>query len=135
MAVADASTILKIKVTNPYWKGPLALPFVKDFARQGAVRRTERSFWVVEPTGNYAEDIATGHRIAVMALTYARDKDARSVLAPIIYSMVKIDRKLTGIEVGFVSAIMELALLAFTERRGLLGPMAILNDVVARAST
>ena len=83
-----------------------SLPFVADI---GTGRSKERSFWHVQPTGDYGTDCATGERYAHQAVMYIRLTGFRPLLGWVLFAMPNKDTR-TGIEVGFLSEVSKLLL-------------------------
>lgn len=89
----------EVKVTN--------LPFVKDI-KKTKKKEAYRSFWNVKPTDDYGVDCRTGGEYAIEYYQYRlMTGDGHSFLTWIISEMPK---DLTGIEVGFLSTLDDLAI-------------------------
>jgi hypothetical protein len=72
------------------------LSFVKDFKKG-------RCFWNVKATGDYGADCRTGNRLGLEYLAFEeRDHDGPGHLQHIVMDM---PRKLTGIEIGFLTMV------------------------------
>lgn len=98
----------------------LALPFVRDTTlREQAAGAAPRSFWSVQPTGNYGLDCATGARYAALALDFMVAANSPQILQWAVCDMMTAGRSHSGIEVGFLSVFGRLA--ARTHARANLG--------------
>lgn len=88
----------------------LALPFVcdrdEDELEDGEARR---SFWSVQPSGNYGADCETGARYAALALDHMTRAKLPQLLQWAVFDMMSLDRPYCGIEVGFMSAFGRIA--------------------------
>jgi hypothetical protein len=82
------------------------LPFVKDAAPKSR-SDLRRSFWHVEPTGDYGEDCRIGHRYAIEYLRYELgERESPGYLGWIVKDMPD---KFGGIEVGFLNMVGRVA--------------------------
>jgi hypothetical protein len=86
-----------------------ALPFVFDHAPKSRID-PRRSFWHVEPLGDYKEDCRTGSRYAIEYLRLVADDDrfdGGGYLAMIVDHMraALAEKERSGIEVGFLQTI------------------------------
>jgi hypothetical protein len=61
-----------------------------------------RCWWHVKPTGDYGADCATGEKLGLEYLAFEAEDDGGGNLALIVKDM---PRKLTGIEVGFLTMV------------------------------
>lgn len=82
-------------------KDVITLPFVKDIGKgKGKVR----TFWNVEPTGDYLTDTNTGLKYGMLALEYMKERDLAPLLGWCVCDMMRsFDDKNKGIEIGFLS--------------------------------
>lgn len=88
----------------------LALPFVRDTTlREQAAGAAPRSFWSVQPTGNYGPDCATGARYAALALNFMVAANSPQILQWAVCDMMTAGRSHSGIEAGFLSVFGRLA--------------------------
>jgi hypothetical protein len=91
----------------------LALPFVRQTTlREQAAGAVPRSFWDVQPTGNYGPDCATGARYAALALDFMVAANSPQILQWAVCDMMTAGRAHSGIEVGFLSTFGRIAALA-----------------------
>jgi hypothetical protein len=82
----------------------LSLPFVRDPAgREHTVGTRPRCFWHVATTGDYGADCALGARYAAAALDYMAAANAPHILQWAVFDMMAMQRRRSGIEVGFLS--------------------------------
>jgi hypothetical protein len=90
-------------MTEPRKPHPIeSLPFVFDQAPKSRTN-PKRSFWHVEPTGDFHKDCRKGSEFAFELLRYEQEeKSGTSFLAMIVRQM---PRDLSGIEVGFLETI------------------------------
>lgn len=95
----------------------LALPFIRDnSADERASGANPRCFWSVAPTGSYSVDCATGAHYAALAVDYMVAARSPHLLAWSVIDMMALNRRHSGIEVGFVSAFGRLATEAYAAR-------------------
>ena len=95
----------------------LTLPFVTDSNdEERASGANPRCFWTVEPTSNYRADCETGAHFAALALDYMVATRSPHLLTWSIIDMMALNRRHSGIEVGFVSAFGRLATVAHAAR-------------------
>jgi hypothetical protein len=80
------------------------LSFVVD-RPQPSDKSFPRTFWSVTATGDYTADCATGVRLGREYLDYEKREHEGPPLLPWI--VADMPRDLTGIEIGFLSAIAE----------------------------
>lgn len=57
--------------------------------------------WSFEPSDDYADDCATGHRLASEFLAFQKDPAFAPSLGWVVQSIAKLDRSLSGLETGF----------------------------------
>ena len=88
----------KSRTKSPYEH----LSFIADRKKAGLpAGRFPRCFWNVKPTGRYEEDCDTGGRLALEYLSFIA-----AGYAPDLQGIVAdMPRKLTGIEVGFLTMV------------------------------
>ena len=95
----------------------LALPFVRDHdddeMQDGQARR---SFWSVQPSGHYGTDCETGARYAALALDHMMRAKLPRLLQWAVFDMMTLNRRYSGIEVGFMSAFGRIATQAHAAR-------------------
>lgn len=89
--------------TDPSLISVTDLPFVKKYGKKDEFRH---SFWEVKPSGIYPQDCSTGRQYAQDAIYYIRATGTTALLGWIVFDMPK-GNDVTGIEVGFLSAISE----------------------------
>lgn len=65
--------------------------------------------WVVNPTGQYPADCATGRAYAIELIDYMRTHDGASLLVNIVQAMAATGQPFSGIEIGFITTISECA--------------------------
>jgi|HubBroStandDraft_1064217.scaffolds.fasta_scaffold274257_2 hypothetical protein len=99
-------------VTNPIVDHPVArLSFVASRDGMTLPKWTEgqlpRCFWHVKPTGDRLADEATGHVLALECLAYQEADSHGLPLPPGI--VADMPRKLTGVEIGFLSVMSHAA--------------------------
>lgn len=95
---------------NPLSHAVLALPFVRNTTlREQAAGAAPRSFWDVQPTGDYGPDCATGARYAALAIDYMVAANSPQILQWAVCDMMTAGRAHSGIEVGFLSVFGRLA--------------------------
>lgn len=82
----------------------LTLPFVVDLREEGTPRR---SFWSVKPTSDYLDDIRAGRLMAVEWLNLS--KSGAFNAPPLAWVVREMPRDLTGVEIGFLALIGEVA--------------------------
>lgn len=88
----------------------LSLPFVRDTsAQEQAAGAAPRCFWHVMPTGDYGADCATGASYAELALDYMVAANSPQILQWAVFDMMTVNRRHSGIEVGFMSAFGQIA--------------------------
>ncbi|MBQ2260196.1 MAG: hypothetical protein II336_02370 [Loktanella sp.] len=89
----------------------LALPFVRDTtAAERALGADPRTFWSVQPSGNFGSDCTVGAGYAEAALDYMVAANAPEILSWAVFDMMRLPRMRSGVEVGFLSAFGRLAL-------------------------
>ncbi|WP_298372650.1 hypothetical protein [Azospirillum sp.] len=86
---------------------PLSLSFMRD-APAGKRGKTERNFWTVASSGDYAADVETGFRYAQEALAAMREHRMPVMLNWIVRDMIAAGQ-FGGIEVGFLEVIGQAA--------------------------
>ncbi len=95
---------------NPLSHAVLALPFVRNTTlREQAAGAAPRSFWDVQPTGDYGPDCATGARYAALALDFMVAVNSPQILQWAVFDMMTAERAHSGIEVGFLSTFGQIA--------------------------
>jgi len=95
---------------NPLSHAVLALPFVRNTTlREQAAGAAPRSFWDVQPTGDYGPDCATGARYAALALDFMVAVNSPQILQWTVCDMMTAGRAHSGIEVGFLSTFGQIA--------------------------
>ena len=91
----------------------LSLPFVRATTR--AERRAgmaPRTFWSVQPSGDYAKDCGTGALYGKLALDHMIQPNAAPLLKWAVIDMMRLGRDPTGIEVGFLTVFERQAKMA-----------------------
>jgi hypothetical protein len=88
----------------------LALPFVRNTTlREQAAGAAPRSYWDVQPTGDYGPDCATGARYAALALDFMVSSRSPQIFQWAVCDMMTAGRAHSGIEVGFLSTFGQIA--------------------------
>jgi hypothetical protein len=88
----------------------LALPFVRNVTpREQAAGAATRSFWSIQPTGDYGQDCATGARYAALAFETMASTRTPQILQWAVLDMMTAGRTHSGIKVGFLSAFGQIA--------------------------
>jgi hypothetical protein len=88
----------------------LALPFVRNTTlREQAAGAAPRSYWDVQPTGDYGPDCATGARYAALALDFMVSSRSPQIFQWAVFDMMTAGRAHSGIEVGFLSTFGQIA--------------------------
>ncbi len=85
------------------------LPFIRDRAPPARFTPSSprpRSFWHVEPTGDYASDLQTGQAYADAAIGFIRATGFRPLLGWIVRDMIAAGQD-SGVEIGFVDRIAD----------------------------
>lgn len=82
----------------------LMLPFVRDACA------APRSFWAVQPTGNFIADCAVGSGYAGAALDYIVAANAPEILSWAVFDMMRLGRARSGVEIGFLTSFGRAAL-------------------------
>lgn len=111
MATEKSSTrarTRKISTVRTLKREPHPLPFVQDLSND------TRSFWVVNPCGDYSLDCALGRQYAYQTLEYIRKNDMTPLLFWIVRDMPK---NHSGIEVAFCEVFSYAAAFPFSSQR------------------
>lgn len=97
----------------------LALPFVRDrTAAELATGATPRCFWSVHPSGIYGADCETGAAYAALALNCMARSNLPQLLQWAVFDMMALNRRHSGVEVGFLSVFGQIARQAHGASKG-----------------
>lgn len=84
------------------------LPFVKDI---GKGKKTKRTFWHTESTGDYMKDWALGERYGMLALEYMMKNGETNILGWSVLAMQETNiEEAKGIKLGFLSFMARAAM-------------------------
>lgn len=104
-SMALPSDRLSLAATDHHDHPVLALPFVRDTTpEERALGADPRTFWSVQPSGNFGRDCALGAEYAAVALDYMVVANAPEILPWAVFDMMRLQRASSGVEVGFLSA-------------------------------
>lgn len=104
-AMADDNDSLNLTAADHHPHPVLALPFVRDTTpAERALGADPRTFWSVQPSGNFGRDCAVGAEYAAVALDYMVVANAPEILVWAVFDMMTLQRPRSGVEVGFLSA-------------------------------
>jgi hypothetical protein len=121
--VGDAFHAFSQDVRPP--NDPTVLPFITDATEdERAAGAAPRCFWSVSPSGNYGADCATGARYGALALDYMSVNGTPQIMQWAVFDMMSMDRRHSGIEVGFLSTFGRAATSAHGRRTLLEGVAA-----------
>lgn len=91
----------------------LSLPFVREATRaERHAGMAPRTFWSVQPSGDYEKDCGTGGLYGKLALDHMIQPNAAPLLKWAVIDMMRLGRDLTGIEVGFLTVFERQAKMA-----------------------